>query len=464
MLFSLKTLRTASLAMCFLSSTLALGVTRAVADAGEPETATSDAALSVADVSPTETSTETPTVARDLDIFRVIENYRSAIEQKESEVGPYNAELSEMIFGLGQTLQNVRRYDEALHAYKRSLHLKRINNGVYSLSQAPVLRGIIESYRQLGLINEEADSYGQLLWIHMKSYGEDDPRLIPLLDEISQWHLTAYMRTGEREDGYHLSTAFDLYSAAIGLIEKHHGASSLDQINLLKNLAITSYYNASHQHLYPEFSEIGATVPFGYRPFGTNHENMMRRGSFYLNGQSAHLKIQKILTENPDTTARDKAIAQTYLGDWYLLFGRYNNAINAYTEAHNIMAGDHQKEEVLGELFNTPKMLPKLEPSEIGQKPLVSDADPEQSNNIVTLAINKPLSSYVNLTVDITERGKATNMEVKEVYPEDIDTNGYGIRAKKTIRARKFRPRFEAGQPVLTNAFPVRVLIPNENS
>jgi hypothetical protein len=70
--------------------------------------------------------------------------------------------------------------------------------------------------------------------------------------------------------------------------------------------------------------------------------------------------------------------------------------------------------------------------------------------------------SYVNLTVDVTEKGAPTNLQISEVYPEDADN--YGYRARQTIRAKKFRPRFESGSPVLTNAFPIKVLIPNENS
>ena len=57
---------------------------------------------------------------------------------------------------------------------------------------------------------------------------------------------------------------------------------------------------------------------------------------------------------------------------------------------------------------------------------------------------------------------KPTNLKISEVYPEDADN--YGYRARQTIRAKKFRPRFESGSPVLTNAFPIKVLIPNENS
>jgi tetratricopeptide (TPR) repeat protein len=432
-----------------------------------------------------------------------IENHRSAIDQKENEVGPYDIELSEMVFGLGKTLQTSHRYDEAVAAYKRSLHLKRVNNGVYSLSQAPMLRGIIQSHLKQGQTHDAAEAYGQLIWIHMKTYGDNDPRLIPLLDEVSQWHLKSYIQTGDREDVEHLNAAYALYSTAIKLSSQHHGPNNLELVDLLKNLAIASYYQTLHQQRYPEYAELGTSVPFGYRPLGTSGDERLRRGSYFLQGHAAHKKILDILANNPDVTPTDKAKAHTDLGDWHQLYGNYQLAISAYQQAHKVMEGNEQQEQVLSTLFGVPTMLPELE-TEItadrasltteskvraNEDPVLEKTTPEStapkstaqkdtSNkntanlketpqpavNFTALAdtILFTQNSYVNLSVDVSEKGSATNMKIEAVYPKEASE--YGQRAKRTIRAKKFRPRFESGQPVLTNAFPIKVLIPNENS
>lgn len=405
-----------------------------------------------------------------------IENHRAAIEQKENEVGPYDLELSEMVYGLGKTLQTSQRYEEAISAYRRSLYLKRVNDGVYSLSQAPMLRGIIESHIRQGQTDAAAESYEQLVWIHLKTYGNNDPRLIPLMEEVGQWHLNAYIQTEEREDSYHLNAAFDLYSIAIKVSSEHHGSSNIELIDMLKNLAITSYYQTLHQQRYPEFAELGTPVPFGYRPLGTSGDERLRRGSFYLHGHSAHRKILDILDSNPEVTPIDKAKAHTDLGDWYILYGRYQLAVKAYQQAHKAMEGDEQKEAVLASLFGMPTMLPKLETKIIQETAMTNSALPnhvlpsQSSENSESDSSTQNVSyqnifiqdSYVNLTVDVTEKGAATNLKVSEVYPEDAGE--YGYRARQTIRAKKFRPRFESGSPVLTNEFPIKVLIPNENS
>ncbi len=474
MVFSRNITRTALSLMCLLFYSLlassALAETLNTDSSHAPvknESTASAVSKNEASRNPT-TSTTTPdpvnlALPQSIDLNNAIKNHLYAIEQKQSELGPYDPELSEMVFSLGKTLQLSQRYDEAITAYKRSLYLKRINNGIYSLSQEPMLRSIIENQNKQGLTTEVSENYDQLLWIYLKTYGQNDVRLIPLLDEISQWHLYAYTQTGQRQDGYHLSAAVDLYTSAIELSTQHQGPFNLRLIKLLRNLAITDYYYASHQQLYPEFSDIGASVPFGYRPLGTTGNDMLRRGSYYLQGRSAHNKILDILDNNPDITPIDKAMAQADLGDWYLLFGRYNLALGAYQQAHSVMAGEKQQEEVLDTLFGTPTMLPKLDTWDRWKA--IEETSPTAPNNNFD-AIEHPnavvLDSYVNLSVDITTKGSVTNLQIQEIHPESASE--YGPRAQQTIRARKFRPRFEDGVPAPTTAFPVRVLIPNENN
>jgi hypothetical protein len=408
-----------------------------------------------------------PLITNDLDINLILENHRSAIEQKETEVGPYDPELSELTFSLGKTLQTSQRYDEAISTYKRSLYLKRINNGIYSLSQEPILRGIIESHLQQGQVLEASENYNQLLWIHVKTYDENDARLIPLFEEIGQWHLSNYIQTEQREYGNHLNTAFELYSRAIELSTQHHGQYNLELIYLLKNIAITSYYQTLYQRRYPEYAELGASVPFGYRAMGTSGDSLLRRGSYYLYGNSAQNRILEVLANNPDITATDKAIAYTDQGDWYMLYGRYQLAMGAYQQAHQAVKGEQQQKEVIHTLFGTPTMLPKIERrkaingSPSNNPPSNGSNAPEPKNSIEN---NSTLifKNYVNLSVDVTERGVATNLKIQEIHPEGESEFGY--RAKRTIRSQKFRPRFENGHPVITNEFPIRVLIPNESS
>ena len=76
--------------------------------------------------------------------------YRAAIARLEGERGAYAEGLSEQLLSLGLTLQRDSRHDEALDIFKRGVHLARINHGLYSAEQLPLLQAEIASHLALG--------------------------------------------------------------------------------------------------------------------------------------------------------------------------------------------------------------------------------------------------------------------------------------------------------------------------
>jgi hypothetical protein len=389
------------------------------------------------------------------DINFSIENYQSAIEQQENEAGPYDPALSELSFGLGNVLLYNYRYAEAISAYKRSLHLHRINDGVYSLSQAPMLRGIIKSHIELGQIEEASQNYRQLFWLHAKTYGEKDPKLIPLMDEIGQWHLKAYAQTGLQEDIYHLQAASRLYLSAIELTTAALGSSSLQLVGPFNNLALTSYYFAVHQWNYPDAWGNSTSAPFGYRSFGHSEETL-RRGNLYINGLKSYRKTLNIFENNPDAPIEDKAATHAQLGDWHLLFGYQDLAMEAYHQAHSALSGIEQKDVILETLFGTPKMLPVIQKQTLKTSSNEGDGhrkNPEQDGTPLFI------EPYVKVAIDVTPEGRVTEIDILKTYPENAP--GLEARVKRSLRVSKFRPRFTDGHAVLTNDYPIKMLTPN---
>jgi tetratricopeptide (TPR) repeat protein len=385
----------------------------------------------------------------------ILDRYLLAIEQKESMQGPYNPELAEMLYGLGNTLQLNNQPNKALAIYKKALYIKRINNGLHDLSQEAILRGIIKNQTSQGKITEATASYGQLLQVYLKTYGENNPELIPLMKEISQWHVNTYLQTGGRNDGYHLEISFQLYSDAIRLSKEGQEKENIKTLSLMNDLATTCYYLSAHQQLYPDFGNFGASMPFGYRPM-TPANSVQGRGAYFKHGKLIQEEIIQTLQENTNFTTIEKALGQTSLGDWYLLFGKYQLALNAHREAYNIMAENKPGLEALDKIYSKPVMLPK-------RTNFFDLQEPNKSKKITKLNNNSSQSltvNYVNLVIDVTATGKATNFNIQKIYPEEM--HKYGEQAIETVRSRKFRPRIKDGVPELTTGFPIRVILPNE--
>ena len=384
----------------------------------------------------------------------ILNHYVEAIEKKEGEDGPYSHDLPEMLYSLEKRLQSNNRFDEAIGIFRKAIYVNRINDGLYSLSQEATLRAIIESQKTQGKIEEVATGYSQLLQVYLKNYEENDPKLLVILDEFSNWALEAYSQTSGRNDSYHLETAFDLYSYAIRIASAKYGGMHPNLLPFLNNLATTCYYLSVHQRRFPDYRETDTSLPFGYRSMARVNQ-VVGRGAYYKHGQILQNQILQIYDENPNFTLSEIAEGQTNLGDWYLLFGKYKLAMTAYEKSYEIVAMDQQSKKNLDKIYSQPLMLPKRTRYSYAEKNEVLTSIKAQDKSHLSNTTN-----YVNLTVDITDGGNPVNFDVKEIYPPEMDS--FGTRAIETIRMKKFRPQLIKGSPVLSVKYPIRVIIPNE--
>ena len=398
---------------------------------------------------------DTATGSLDKSNLSVIFNqYIEAIEKKENEKGPYNKQLPEMLYSLGKKLQFNLHPNEAIKIYRKAIYINRINDGLYGLSQEHILRAIIESQKSQGKIKETAASYSQLLQIYSKNYAEKDTNLMLIMKEFGEWSLEAYSQTGGRHDAYYLEIAFQLYTDAIRISKESQGESHRSLLPLLNKLATTCYYLTLHQRMYPGYGETDTSVPFGYRSMAPINQ-VIGRGAYFKHGRIAQNKILQILEENPHFTLEEKAQGQINLGDWYLLFGKYQLAISAYKRSYAIVKDSQKSTENLDKIYSEPAMLPKRNSFFVAER----SASIEAVKSMVKSKLSPP-QSYVNLLVDITDGGNPVNINIQEIQPSEKDE--YGARAIETIRSKKFRPRLKNGLPELATEFPIRVMIPNE--
>jgi hypothetical protein len=173
-----------------------------------------------------------------------------------------------------------------------------------------------------------------------------------------------------------------------------------------------------------------------------------------------------ILEQDPSASAADKATGYIKTGDWFMLFNLTGPAIDNYQKAYRVLQQTNDAA-LIAALLGEPKMLPRPIDSGIMEtEPVLtatsterSPAQPETSMPDITEAVTSPSipAAYVMLAVDISEKGQPRKITTLSVSPEGGD--GLERRARKTIIDTKFRPRFDNGQPVPTEALPVKVLI-----
>jgi tetratricopeptide (TPR) repeat protein len=85
-----------------------------------------------------------------LEISRQISLYQGNLEALESELGPYDPSLIELLKDMGRFYLDLGQYESAAAFFERALSITRISDGLYSQSQLEVLVKLISAYKAAG--------------------------------------------------------------------------------------------------------------------------------------------------------------------------------------------------------------------------------------------------------------------------------------------------------------------------
>ena len=349
--------------------------------------------------------------------------YRKAIATIESTDGAYAEGLSESLLSLARNLQSQDRHNEAIELFRRGSHLARINEGLYCEQQIPLVSGEIGSHVSTGNFTLADQRQNYLLRVQLRALPSGEP-LTDALAAHAKWQFQAYRRG--RDEGYtRLRAMSDYYESARDNVIAREGKTSPNQLPPLYGLLQAQYLIASHRLVEP--------VP----RFGEESERLDQdivrfnryQGKSYAKGNAL---IDAIYTIKQEHFSQDKLnLAQTLvmLGDWRLWNGNSADAFEAYSDAEAELAEQDDAQLHTRQLFGEPVPLPDF-PS---LSPLPSSVNPEEAHIRVTFGVN--------------EKGKVEDIERLD---ENDNFERQARNIMRTLRRTKFRPRFEAGQPLET--------------
>lgn len=364
---------------------------------------------------------------RQLRPSKAANEYRQRIEDMEAEHGAYGAGIDEQLMGLASALQRSGAHEEAIGEFRRAMLITRVNEGLYSLNQAPIIERMIESQLALNQWEDADDNHEYLFWLHAKNYGKKDPRMLPIINQLSSWHLQAYIDEKGATLFEHLIDATNLYALAVDIISHNFGANDLRLVEALRGLKATNYYLATYAGEPQEAVVINTSFGGGSAPDRRAQLDHYRMNSF-TTGKTAITKIMDVYQKNPASPPAASAKAKVELGDWYMMFNKWHSARKTYGEAYQALWDNGATNQEIHEIFGRPAALPTL--------PLL-DEDREALAN-----------SYVTVSYDVTAFGKARNVKILSAQPD----NKVSIRSRvrNVLKRARFRPRFENGEPVDT--------------
>ena len=414
------------------------------------------------------------------------ERWLDQIQETLSRDGPYSIELLEPLKSLGVHYLEGHDYVLALATLERAVQIVRINTGLHSLEQVPLVRQLIGIETVRGNDKGAWDREQSLLTLLRRHLG--DLRTVPVLREIAdqQMDVLAAVLAGKQppqivlgcfyqefpndaDSNCHagsrrtvvqgmLAEAQRNYSDAIGVLLQHGLFDSGElrdlELKVLRGVDLLRARNHDSHSSYPvpmvppvvnasrlepwrsRIAPVAALADWNLpyendqsldrngRPNGTlRHIEMM---SPYERGKQSLKRLYEYgaASSSPPLLQAD-AIVQ--LADWDLLHSHNSQAVDSYAQAYAMLAKAGSTDASIAGLFSppTPVTLPAFQPN-----PLVPD-------------VTRPTTGHIDVAFEITQYGRGREVVVRDTANvSDAATD----RLVSLIKSTRFRPRLTDGR------------------
>ncbi len=365
--------------------------------------------------------------------------YRDAIASVRSTDGPYALALSEHMLGLGRLLQDQGKLDEALAAYEASMHVLRVNLGLYSLEQTQVLRAIFSAYAERGDVENAHATQEALFNMQLRHHGRDDPAAVSALLDWADWNVNLYLLLDplpsldtnalpySKLNDPRLELAYGTYTRALQMLQQHSAPGDERLVTTERKLAALNFM--TNQKLHDTY---GDSLPYYRTTPADNHDlpgdamEDMTALHFY-DGSSALRRALEHSYSRPERRNDDIAARMVELGDWYLLFDRRAAALDQYRDALQFMREASLPQEEVERIMSPGMPVPTPDTA------YLPPADARE------------FDGFIDVEFELTRFGMATD---PHIIGSSTDDRRIERELLHEIRGCKFRPKFVADAPV----------------
>lgn len=262
-----------------------------------------------------------PAENRNPDLVRAeLSALQEELGRLEASYDVYDPAIAEITLDIGDRLRERELYDEAIVTYRRALHVTRINEGLLSERQVPILERIINTHNLNRDIEASGETLDRLTDVYFDIYEDSDVALIPHLISRGTWYISAFYGADRQRDVQLLMHAHEAYDRARIISESNDLAYQPD---------VYAALGAVNYNLAVLFAETGSTSS------GNLLSDAERQGAFLGNSyRRGKLQLQKGL-ERAESSANPehKLTALVMLGDWEQLFRKRYTARDIYLRA-----------------------------------------------------------------------------------------------------------------------------------
>lgn len=394
------------------------------------------------------------------DLVDDIAAYEKAVAELETAGGAFDPRLDQELLALGSLLQQAGDFNRAQELLDRSLHINRVNNGLFGMTQIPIIERSIQNHLARGDLVAADEQQEYLLYVQRKNHGDGSVDLLPALTRYAEWNLFAFRARlvpsippdASPDESTDLSNQADansermlefrtnrlinahfVYQSIISILTNNFGNADSRLLNFERQLALTNYLFITNFGI---DNEVSATSLMPYSSYLVPFDNagVGRPPLGFRQGRDALERRINYLVNEPGTPAADIARARLDLADWMLMFSKRMGALEVYQAAYHEMVASGAPAEELSAIFNPPY------PQEIP-----SFLDPPFSRTSLDIPADVALEykGYIDVEFELSRFGVPSRLSV--LSKSSTASPALEGRLLRNLRRTQFRPRISEG-------------------
>ena len=364
-----------------------------------------------------------------------IGSYEQALEELEYEGGAWSQDVAQELETLGALLQQQGQYEQAIKVFDRAVHINRVNFGLFSPQQVPLVESVVDGHVALGQWKEADEHQQYAFYVQTKAYGANDPRMIAVFEDMARWNVTSFYRGIDPDPTLRLMQTFLLYRAAADTVIAHFGPRDPRYLPLLRNVVSAS-------DMMTRYALPGTSAGTDANPNMRMVSEFAGRSTRPQGGGSGEAALARIVDyyadeRRPDTPEARMMLAQARaeLGDWYLLRDRRQAAMRVYKETWDELMAEPEGGTLAQQVFGDIVFLPAF-----------SSFDAEKKEALGLNADSGARIGHVDIAFDVSKYGRMTNFEILAQEPADL--RRVDMQIISALRGMMARPRVVEGRTV----------------
>lgn len=368
---------------------------------------------------------------------------QARVEALESRDGPYAASLGEPLGDLGRLLDALGQEREARAARERALHLTRINEGLYSETQAPLVRELLSADRRRGDLEALDSRYTYYFRLYGRGRAPFNELRLRAALEYLRWQREAIRREVGSDS---VGRLLDLYETGGDLLAALRVEGVSDQpidgavpwpwfrdatLSHLRTLYLIADFLGEEPQLDSPFAP--PRVNNDFADFDPRRERLTTIGRGLR--READALLEDAIAAAPAALPAERAALLREHGDWLLWQGDSADAAERYGASWELLQG--AGETALARLwFDRPRPVP--------DNGAFWDAAREAEAQRLQASLRVDRFGQVN-DLEVSAVGEAGERRRRRLY--------------RLLRETRFRPALDGGVPVQSQTFSANFLV-----